>query len=149
MDRAEKIVVHKIDLPITKKRHEFFYSKIVRDFRSGMVLYMGMRYLSDSEVNYKLSFFYLYYLGLEFRISSNTKKSADCIVEPISSEFELTSHNLKRFMLEHAKLLLNFDPSFVNYWGQVLLKPLPNQFIFQHLKWIHVKYFNFLNAASD
>ena len=22
-------------------------------------------------------------------------------------------------MLEHAKLLLNFDPSFVNYWGKV------------------------------
>jgi hypothetical protein len=58
--------------------------------------------------------------GLEFRIS-NVKDTADCVVEPISTEFELTSHNLKRFMLEHATLLLNFDPSFVNYWGKVML----------------------------
>lgn len=56
--------------------------------------------------------------GLEFRIS-NGKEATDCIVEPISTDFELTSHNLKRFMLEHATLLLNFDPSFVNYWGKV------------------------------
>jgi hypothetical protein len=91
VDRQEKIVVHKVDLPNNGKRYEWFYSKIVRDFRS----------------------------GLEFRISNNKEESSNCVVEPISTEFELTSHNLKRFMLEHATLLLNFDPSFVNYWGKV------------------------------
>lgn len=36
VDRAEKIVVHKVDLPnVSGKRYECFYSKIVRDFRSG------------------------------------------------------------------------------------------------------------------
>ncbi len=57
-------------------------------------------------------------LGLEFRIS-NTKDETDCVVEPINNEFESSTKNLKRFILEHAKLLLNFDPSFVNYWGKV------------------------------
>ncbi|OXA55344.1 uncharacterized protein LOC110848205 [Folsomia candida] len=96
VDRAEKIVVHKVDMPNTVgKRYEWFYSKIVRDFRS----------------------------GLEFRIS-NGKEATDCIVEPISTDFELTSHNLKRFMLEHATLLLNFDPSFVNYWGKRSIRNL-------------------------
>lgn len=35
VDRAEKIVVHKIDMPNNGKRYDWFYTKIVRDFRSG------------------------------------------------------------------------------------------------------------------
>ncbi|CAG7718792.1 unnamed protein product [Allacma fusca] len=120
VDRAEKIVVHKVDLPnVNGKRYECFYSKIVRDFRS----------------------------GLEFRIS-NAKGTPDCVVEPINNEFELTSNNLRRFMLEHAKLLLNFDPSFVNYWGKRSIRNLQCDI------WLHeslsefVSEFGFANDSS-